>query len=75
MRSANPGDPLTLYLDAHGQADADTYHELVLQYGQRMRVVGTYAAAMIKRYAMLFNTAVIPECTLVKATLRAWITK
>jgi len=70
FRSANPGDPDLVYLDAHDQLQADNYHTGVMLYGQRIRVVGTYAAAMIRRLAITFNTIIPPPIQLISATLR-----
>lgn len=70
VRSASPGDPDVIYNLAHSQEQADTYFTGVIQYGQRVRVVGAYAYAMIRRTAILFNTGILPPCTLLQAVLR-----
>lgn len=74
-KSANPGDPDVLYNLAHDQEQADNYHEAVIQYGQRVRVIGTYAYVMLRRTAILFNTGILPPCTLLQAVLRLDIRK
>lgn len=73
--SANPGDPDLLYNEAHDKEQALSYWEGVIQYGQRVRVIGTYAYVMIRRTAILFNTGALPPCTLLQAVLRLDIRK
>lgn len=68
-RSANPGDPDVIYALAHNQALADNYHTTVIQYGQRVRVLGTYAYAMLRRTALHFWTQMLAPYTLLQAVL------
>jgi len=76
FRSANPGDPDALYNEAHDAVLADSTHELVLTYGQRINIDGTYVGVMIRRIAVWCNTATLPDdCTIISAQLRLDIRK
>lgn len=74
-RSADPGDPDDIYNLAHDQAEADSYHDGTIIYGQQVRAYGTYAYAKIRRTAIHFYTGWLPPCTLLQAVLRLDIRK
>jgi len=69
-RSASPGDPDALYNEAHDAIEADSTN-YVLEYGQRVNVVGDYVQMMIRRVAIWCNTASLPDdCIISSAQLR-----
>ncbi|MBA7592755.1 hypothetical protein ES708_34949 [subsurface metagenome] len=68
--SAKPGDPDLLYNEAHNQEQALSYWEGVIQYGQRVRVINTYAYVELRRIALLIWTGSLAPCTLLQAVLR-----
>ncbi|MBA7580118.1 hypothetical protein ES708_22009 [subsurface metagenome] len=75
QRSADPIDPVVLYNLVHDQEQADSYNTGIIIYGQRLRGVGAYGYAMIRRTAITFYTRLLPPCTLLQAVLRLDIRK
>ena len=74
-RSASPGDPDALYNEAHDAVEADNSH-YVLEYGQRVNVVGDYVQMMVRRVAIWCNTSPLPDnCIITSAQLRLDIRK